>query len=77
MSFLRLPHPHVIAHSRGASPLAVCTFVSEREIAEVMARVSDPFGIDDRCLLGPNGEHVGIGSCGDVACRYCGKIFSR
>lgn len=75
MSFAHLPRHHVINHSLGTSPVAVVTFVSEREISEVMAAASDPFRIDDPCLYGPNGDHHGIGSCGDVVCCYCGRVF--
>jgi len=49
-------------------------FVGEREIATVM-RSLDPFGVDDPCAFSPTARHYGIGSCGDVACCYCGRVF--
>lgn len=53
----------------------IVSFVSEREIAAVMCTNDDPFGTQDRCSFSPDGRHHAIGSCGDVACCYCARIF--
>ncbi|MDX3971108.1 MAG: hypothetical protein QHD01_31565 [Bradyrhizobium sp.] len=50
-------------------------FVSECEIAAVMSAVADPFGISERCAFSADGEHHAIGSCGDVVCVHCSRIF--
>lgn len=68
MGYARQPAPHVI-HSAH-----VVSFVGEREIAAVL-RASDPFGIDNACGLSPTGRHTAIGSCGDVVCCHCARVF--
>ncbi len=57
-------------------PGTVTRFVSEREVIDVMAAHADPFKIDDPCPYSPDRSHFGIG-CGEVACFYCAKIFTR
>lgn len=74
MSFYRAPQAHVIAASKGKP--SVHTFIGEREIDAVL-RAADPFGIEDQCEPSPNGRHYAIGSCGDVVCCYCARIFWR
>ena len=69
-----MPLPREIAQHPVPRAIPVARFVSEREIAAVM-RASDPFGVDDPCPFAPDGRHYGIGSCGEVACCYCAKIF--
>ena len=68
MGYARQPAPHVI-HSAH-----VVSCVGEREIAAVF-RASDPFGIDNACELSPTGQHVAIGSCGNVVCCHCARVF--
>jgi hypothetical protein len=68
MGFARSPAPHVIKSAE------IVSFVGEREIDAVLS-AADPFGIDDHCEASPNGQHYGIGSCGDVVCCYCARIF--
>ncbi|WP_439398977.1 hypothetical protein ACRQ5Q_16680 [Bradyrhizobium sp. PMVTL-01] len=50
-------------------------FVCERDIAAVMSAVADPFGTSERCDFSPDGQHYAIGSCGDVVCCHCSRIF--
>lgn len=73
MSYARSPRAHVIDHAKGAP---VIHFVGEREVDAVL-RAADPFGIADACELSPTGNHYAIGSCGDVVCCYCARIFWR
>lgn len=68
MGFARTPSPHVIQSAK------VVKFVAEREIDAVI-RTVDPFGVDDTCEANPTGQHYGIGSCGEVVCCYCAKVF--
>jgi hypothetical protein len=68
MGYARQPSPHVVESAK------VLSFIGEREIATVF-RAFDPFGIDNACEFSPTGQHVAIGSCGDVACCHCAKIF--
>jgi hypothetical protein len=68
MGYARNPAPHVSQSAK------VVSFVSEREIAAVF-RAADPFGIDNACELSPSGRHAAIGSCGDVVCGHCARIF--
>jgi hypothetical protein len=68
MGYNRQPSRHVIESAR-----IVC-FIGEQEITDAF-RAADPFGVADRCELGPRGEHYAIGSCGDVVCAYCARIF--
>jgi hypothetical protein len=56
-------------------PPRTVRFVSEREIAAVMSAVADPFGTSQRCDFSPDGRHHAIGSCGDVVCCHCSRIF--
>lgn len=73
MSYDRTPQPQIIATSRATT---VVRFTGEREIAGVL-HANDPFGIDDRCAFNPTGQHYGTGSCGDVVCCYCSRVFWR
>jgi hypothetical protein len=73
MGYARQPSPHVVEAARSGQ---VVTFIGEREMDAVL-RCADPFGIDDVCEFNPIGKHYGIGSCGDVVCCYCGRIFWR
>jgi hypothetical protein len=68
MGFARSPAPHVVKSAE------IISFAREREIASAFHAV-DPFGIDDHCEFGPRSEHFAIGSCGDVVCCYCARIF--
>jgi hypothetical protein len=68
MGFARQPSRQTIQASK------VVTFIGEREIGEVL-RASDPFAIEDACAVSPNGLHQAIGSCGDVVCCHCARIF--
>ena len=68
MGFARSPAPHVIKSAE------IVSFIGEREIAAVF-RAIDPFGVDDACELSPTGQHAAIGSCGDVVCPHCSRIF--
>jgi hypothetical protein len=52
----------------------IISFIGEREIASVL-RAIDPFGLDDLCTLSPTGQHQAIGSCGDVVCCHCSRVF--
>jgi hypothetical protein len=56
-------------------PADIISFVGEREIAAVISAIEDPFGTDARCTLSPDGRHHAIGSCGDVVCCHCARIF--
>lgn len=60
--------------ARHAEPKVV-KFVSERDIAAMIAAVEDPFGAGERCAFSVDGRHHAIGSCGDVVCCNCAKIF--
>jgi hypothetical protein len=53
----------------------IVSFVGEREIAAVMAAIGDPFGTSEGCAFSPDGQHHAIGSCGDVVCCHCARIF--
>lgn len=53
----------------------IVRFVSERETAAVMRAAEDPFGAGERCAFSPDGQHHAIGSCGDVVCCHCSRIF--
>lgn len=53
----------------------IVNFVSEREIAAVMAAMEEPFGTAERCAFSADGQHHAIGSCGDVVCCHCARIF--
>ena len=45
------------------------------ERAELMiCTPADPFGIDDLCPQNASG-HYAVGSCGDVVCIHCSKVF--
>lgn len=68
--FIRQGLPNVPA----SGSAMICTFISETEIATVFA-TADPFGLDDLCTLSPTGRHQAVGSCGDVVCCHCSKIF--
>lgn len=68
MGLARRPTPHAVQSAKFVS------FIGEREIDAVL-RAADPFGIDDACELNPGGRHHAIGSCGDVVCCYCSRIF--
>lgn len=68
MGYARSPAPHVIDAAK------VISFVGESEIAAVF-NAFDPFGLDPACEFGPNGRHTAIGSCGDVVCCHCSRIF--
>jgi hypothetical protein len=54
----------------------ISRFIGEREIAAVF-RATDPFLVDDFCSLSPTGQHVAIGSCGDVVCCHCSRVFGE
>lgn len=56
-------------------PANIISFVGEREIGSVIATIADPFGTSARCTLSPDGRHHAIGSCGDVVCCHCARIF--
>ncbi|UFW75153.1 hypothetical protein [Bradyrhizobium sp. WU425] len=58
-----------------AQSAKVVKFVSERDIAAMIAAVEDPFGAGERCAFSADGQHHAIGSCGDVVCCKCAKIF--
>lgn len=67
---------------RGTQPAALgraqVTAVVTRFLATEIAfadRTADPFGIDDPCLQNAGGLHQPIGSCGDVVCCLCAKVF--
>jgi hypothetical protein len=32
---------------------------------------------DGTCPKNPTGKHLGIGSCGEVVCVYCDRVFWR
>lgn len=68
MGIARNPASHVIKAAQ------VIRFIGERNLAEVFAAV-DPFGLDNDCEVSPNGQHQAVGSCGDVVCCHCAKIF--
>jgi hypothetical protein len=68
MGFARQPSRRTIQAAK------VVSFIGEREIDAVL-RAADPFGIDDACEASPTRKHYGIGSCGDVVCCYCARIF--
>ncbi|KGT75834.1 hypothetical protein MA20_32110 [Bradyrhizobium japonicum] len=61
--------------ARHAETAKTVRFVSEREIAAVMAALEDPFGTAERCEFSADGQHRAIGSCGDVVCCHCARIF--
>ncbi|QOG20408.1 hypothetical protein [Bradyrhizobium sp. SEMIA] len=61
--------------ARHAETAKIVHFVSEREIGAVMAAIEDPFGTSARCAFSPDGQHHAIGSCGDVVCCHCSRIF--
>lgn len=77
MGFARSSAPHVIKSE----------FVSRNQILRDEAeawnaffaggevREADPFGVDDPCEFSPTGQHAAIGSCGDVVCCHCSRVF--
>jgi hypothetical protein len=67
MGYARQPAPRAIRS-------ADVVFVITSEIAAVI-RASDPFEIENVCELSPTGQHAAIGSCGDVVCCHCAKVF--
>lgn len=58
-----------------AQTAKVVKFVSERDIAAMIAAAEDPFDAGAQCAFSADGRHHAIGSCGDVVCCNCAKIF--
>lgn len=69
MQIARIPARHA------EHPGTIADFVSPRRIAAAIAAVEEPFGTGERCALSPDGRHLAIGSCGDVVCCHCARIF--
>lgn len=71
-AFTRQPSAAALAATRQRP--RVSEFVAAPVVAAARARL-DPFGIDDPCLQNAGGLHQPIGSCGDVVCCHCTKVF--
>lgn len=60
---------------RAAITASVLRLITARDIAEVAAETSDPFGLAHNCSH-PAG-HFLIPSAGDIVCAHCEKVFWR
>lgn len=72
MGFHRTRQPQ--AFTRAEAVAAITDFLRPEEIAAV-ARVQDPFLLDNDCF-NPAG-HDPIASCGEIVCSHCAKVFWR